>query len=1551
MKFIFRKRRLLGRRGVLLLVILGLLAMFALVAVTFVVLTGQAQRASRVVQRIDQFADWPQKTCHQALLQILRGPNPLNVASTVGAHSLLETLYGTHEWEGSISGVVLGGQIFEFNNPTAHPPFRLTGRVLTMITGPAAGQSTHIVGVSSTGRLQALAFENGFPRDGDWCVINGAAFSGMGFGYNPATGRLDAPDPDTGRPLALLPNALANRNPVGGANTDYTAVDHQHMALAAIVPGEGIIPSFHRPELVRYWIKQAGGANPDLLRRVILRPMPYDHPAFTGSNPRFNPVDGPWDVDNDGDGVPDSVWIDMGLPVRSAPDGRQYKPLVAALILDMDGRLNVNAHGTISQTQAEYYRSTPAAAAEIPPEVAQLGVAFAGGMPEAPLQRGQGYGPPEINLVPLFVEPGNPGNTLLDRYRFLLLGNGRYPGRYAADGGNPRPGVPGRVHPLFHNKFFQYCGNYWGFLTSLAGAPPYRLDNFAWPPDLLGSGAVGLDIAGHPLFMDLNLRLGGLPFPILDNPYQIDLSRNAPRGLESLMASIVDNPFSPAELERILRPFDKDAPTLPSRLYNLTLYVPPGEQVGYSLLVPRRHQVTTDSWSLPLPAPAMPPQLRSALPARRAHHITDLLMARGAPPAVWPQLLPPEVLAGGKLDLNRALGNGRDDNGDGVVDNEAPSEQIALYVSPSATVAVPMDHFNNGRPGQQLEPGRTPPYTPQELQARYLYVLMLLLADLDYLDRQTGSRQQTCRMIAQWAVNVVDFYDRDSIMTRFAYVVNPFTASGWNPNPADQVHVVYGCERPELLLTEAVAWHDRRTEDLDTDPSKKFTKAKDPNAEEPDEDFDQRLRPQGALFFELFNPQSVLAPPQGDLYSGAVGPQGVPRGVQLNQRAPGGAPVWRVIVVRAGGDEEQPDPDDPVQRPDIDRTVYFVDMSAPPAGLAAGPGTFYPDGTIANNVAPILPGRYCVVGPGNPAGGAGISYIGERVDKNLNQTRRIVLTPNSNPQSNQVEVLNNKVIGGADQPPAPVQPAVAVVVNRPRRLNISEPRDGYPENDPMGEPYKEGEGYPTPYDEPLDSEKMRKEDAEDLPAINRTGTTARFRVLHLQRLANPKAEYHPVYNPYRTVDSLSVDLTAFNGVHTPSDYPKSDPLFFETRQRGEAEQRVHGGINNLWVQEPTFKNGAFSPGGGAVPEHHFNEPFEHTLGYLNKPFGPPIGTPSALYRGYPMVPFPWLTWNNRPFVSELELLLVPALPSSKLLARREQSSHVYYSFIKPNVSPNPYDATTPENVPFPHLLNFFFSGPSGASASPQWHRILNYVGVQSRFIGCEVQVDPEAATGGDHRFHPPANKIPRYREPGRINLNTIFSEDVFIGLMNWHDQRLAVPGLWSKFVRSRRGYGTGTRILDVSADAPTFFARPFRSFAGGELGLAGFGSPREIDHTLLRSDPDDPGRPLFRWQSTNPADNTDRNPYFYYRNLMRLANLVTTQSNVYAIWITVGYFEVRPNPNLPGGFELGPELGIDTGEVQRYRAFYIIDRSIPVGFQRGQDLNVENCILLRRFIE
>jgi len=108
---------------------------------------------------------------------------------------------------------------------------------------------------------------------------------------------------------------------------------------------------------------------------------------------------------------------------------------------------------------------------------------------------------------------------------------------------------------------------------------------------------------------------------------------------------------------------------------------------------------------------------------------------------------------------------------------------------------------------------------------------------------------------------------------------------------------------------------------------------------------------------------------------------------------------------------------------------------------------------------------------------------------------------------------------------------------------------------------------------------------------------------------------------------------------------------------------------------------------------------------------------------------------------------------------------------------------------------------------------------------------------------------------------------------------------------------------------------------------------------------------------TNVPDDPTRNPFFRYQALQRLGNLTTTRSNVYAIWITAGYFEVAPWNNgtpdagHPDGYQLGQEIGTDTGEIRRHRAFYMYDRSIPVGYWRGRDLNFEKAILVKRFIE
>jgi len=251
---------------------------------------------------------------------------------------------------------------------------------------------------------------------------------------------------------------------LGGSDESYDAVDFQNMMLSlmptnpveTVLPGQPlrwpdtptdwptampnnlgamVIPSLHRPALINYWNSQVGNleVQPNLLRKAIMRPSWFDHPNFTGSNPdmssivsdfrsalentgdplndtevqRFSDqllrrmIYGPWDVDNDNDGIRDSVWVDFGAPVMENSDGRLVKPLAAILVLDMDGRLNLNAHGSEDITS--------------PTNFNVLDGVLAGGNDTDNLPQGQGYGPAEISLEPLVPWPNNTTLTALER--------------------------------------------------------------------------------------------------------------------------------------------------------------------------------------------------------------------------------------------------------------------------------------------------------------------------------------------------------------------------------------------------------------------------------------------------------------------------------------------------------------------------------------------------------------------------------------------------------------------------------------------------------------------------------------------------------------------------------------------------------------------------------------------------------------------------------------------------------------------------------------------------------------------------------------------------------------------------------------------------------------------------------------------------------------------------------------------------------------------------------------------------------------------------------
>ncbi len=182
------------------------------------------------------------------------------------------------------------------------------------------------------------------------------------------TGLSAIASPSTGVPESYYGNFRFNPDGMSpnqfGMDEDYDACDLDNWFLAIqSADGQVMIPSFHRPAIIRYdtgaqtgtvindWqpLNTSNGFSHDSAAR-ILRPIqnlgndaatfPDLHPDPTGKIT--------YDVDNDGDGLTDSVWLDLGYPARRDSRGKLYKPLFAFMVIGLNGRIPLNTAGNLA---------------------------------------------------------------------------------------------------------------------------------------------------------------------------------------------------------------------------------------------------------------------------------------------------------------------------------------------------------------------------------------------------------------------------------------------------------------------------------------------------------------------------------------------------------------------------------------------------------------------------------------------------------------------------------------------------------------------------------------------------------------------------------------------------------------------------------------------------------------------------------------------------------------------------------------------------------------------------------------------------------------------------------------------------------------------------------------------------------------------------------------------------------------------------------------------------------------------------------------------------
>jgi hypothetical protein len=293
----------------------------------------------------------------------------------------------------------------------------------------------------------------------------------------------------------------------------------------------------------------------------------------------------------------------------------------------------------------------------------------------------------------------------------------------------------------------------------------------------------------------------------------------------------------------------------------------------------------------------------------------------------------------------------------------------------------------------------------------------------------------------------------------------------------------------------------------------------------------------------------------------------------------------------------------------------------------------------------------------------------------------------------------------------------------------------------------------------------------------------------------------------------------------------------------------------------------------------------------------------------------WLHWPNRDYIGHAELRAVPG-----------------GAVLPAVVQVDDQGTMRQETLWLDHLQSLARYPDASLASADLLPEILDATIVPSRFMGSAMTVgDPRSRLAPTGFQDIPCNQLSRWREPGRVNINTVRPNPA---------NEPAQPLRPKRSLVEHRA-----RAWPESPPAP-----PPLPTVPGPIPNDCDPLPRSIDNAavnaLLGIDADPiapapvlPARTSLAEMLLSSAINSGqldprrKSTGLQLAEAIRLSNVATVRSNVFAVWVTLKTENTM------------------TGDSRTRRVFAIVDRSIPVGYWPGVDLNTSDTIRLKRFLE